>query len=96
MTYEEALNEVQTKALGHADDVEMEISKDCYKTIVKALKKQTPTMITHEATLYRDCTCPSCGNVVSKFEKWGDDLVMITQSFCSICGQALKWGEDFE
>ena len=51
-------------------------------------------MVTHEATLYKCCTCPNCKNVVDKFEKWGENTVRITYNYCHFCGQALDWGED--
>ena len=40
------------------------------KMVLKALEKQLPKIVTHEATLYKCCTCPTCKNVVDKFEKW--------------------------
>lgn len=59
--------------------------------IKKALTKQIPKKVTHEATLYKCCTCPNCKNVVDKFEKWGENTVRITQTYCHFCGQKLDW-----
>lgn len=63
------------------------------KNIIDALKKQIPEKVTHEATLYRNCTCPNCKNVVEKFEKWGEKTVRITYDYCYFCGQKLDWSE---
>lgn len=56
---------------------------------------RTPKKVTHEATLYRCCTCPTCKNVVDEFERFGDaeKPVMIASSYCRYCGQALDWSE---
>lgn len=59
-----------------------------------ALEKQIPKKVTHEATLLRCCTCPTCKNVVDKFEKWGESTVRITYNHCQICGQALDWSDE--
>lgn len=64
------------------EDMEMAIS---------ALEKQIPKKITHEATIYKCCTCPSCKNVVDEFETIGDSRVRVTFQFCHFCGQALDW-----
>lgn len=62
--------------------------------ITKAIKKQIPTKVTHEASLYRCCTCPSCHNVVGRIERWGDSDVRITEPFCKLCGQALDFSDE--
>lgn len=59
----------------------------------KALEKQIPKMVTHEATLYKCCTCPNCKNVVDEFKKWGENTVRITYKYCYFCGQKLDWGD---
>lgn len=85
------------KAIEMIDDYLLEpnsISPDWVEVLKmcrKALKKQAPTMVTHEATLYRCCTCPTCKNVVDKFEKFGERTVRVTYAHCQICGQALDW-----
>ena len=61
------------------------------KTVLDALEKQMPKTVTHEASLYRCCTCPTCKNVVDKFEKWGESNVRITYQYCHFCGQKLDW-----
>ena len=55
------------------------------------IKKLIPAKVTHEATLYQCGTCPTCHNVVSDFEKWGDKTILITVAYCKYCGQALDW-----
>lgn len=59
--------------------------------INKALEKQIPRKITHEASLYKCCTCPSCKNVIDKFEKFGENKVRVTYNYCHFCGQKLDW-----
>lgn len=54
-------------------------------------EKDTPKKITHQATLLKCCTCPSCLNVVDKFEKFGDALVRVEFEYCHFCGQKLDW-----
>lgn len=62
---------------------------------IEALEKQIPTKVTHEATLYKSCTCPRCMNVVDKFEKFGDTKVRVRYDYCCLCGQKLDWsGEE--
>ena len=60
---------------------------------VEALEKQIPKKVTHEARLYKCCTCPNCKNVVDKFEKWGESTVRITYKYCHFCGQNLYWSD---
>ena len=94
MTYEEALNVIGNTKLQFArgDGKTSFFIALCVAT--EALDKQIPKTITHEATLYKCCTCPSCGNVVGEFEKWGEKEVRITEPFCKICGQALDWNDN--
>lgn len=54
-------------------------------------EKDTPKKITHQATLLKCCTCPSCLNVVDKFEKFGDTVVRVEFEYCHFCGQKLDW-----
>lgn len=61
------------------------------KMVLNALEKQMPKTVTHEASLYRCCTCPTCKNVVDKFEKWGERTARITYNYCHFCGQNLDW-----
>lgn len=54
-------------------------------------EKDTPKKITHQATLLKCCTCPSCLNVVDEFEKFGDTVVRVEFEYCHFCGQKLDW-----
>lgn len=62
------------------------------KVINEALDKQVPKKVTHEASMYKCCTCPNCKNVVDEFEKWGESTVRVTSRYCRYCGQRLDWG----
>lgn len=59
--------------------------------ITKAIKKQIETKVTHEASLHRCCTCPSCGNVVDEFTDFKGGKVRVIVPFCKLCGQSLDW-----
>ena len=85
MTYKEALDKLDKTVTG---DLEWKI------VISKALERQIPTKVTHEASLYKCCTCPNCKNVVDKFEKWGESTVRITYNYCHFCGQSLDWQDE--
>ncbi len=85
MMPQEALDRLDKKVIG---DLELKI------VLSKALEKQIPKKVTHEATLYKCCTCPHCKNVVDKFEKWGESTVRITFDYCHFCGQALDWEDE--
>lgn len=52
--------------------------------------KEIPQKVKHEATILADCTCPRCGNVVSKVEEWGNSKIRIITEYCPFCGQHLK------
>lgn len=62
---------------------------------IAALEKQIPKKITHEATLQRCATCPTCKNVLDEFIKFIPDQpkIRVTFTHCHFCGQALDWGE---
>lgn len=62
-----------------------------FNSISEAIQKQTPKAVEHSATLYRDGTCPSCSNVVSEHEQWGEQTVRIENEYCRFCGQHLDW-----
>lgn len=63
------------------------------KNVADALRKQIPKKVTHEATLYRCCTCPTCKNVVDEFTEFMGNRCRVTPTHCKYCGQALDWGE---
>lgn len=58
---------------------------------VKELEKQIPKKVTHEASLPKCCTCPTCKNVIDKFEQFGESNVRIEYNYCPFCGQKLDW-----
>lgn len=61
------------------------------ETAIKALEKQIPKKITHEATLHKCCTCPNCKNVIDEFEQFGENKVRVKYNYCHFCGQKLDW-----
>ena len=70
-------------------------SDDMHNAIV-ALEKQIPQKITHEATLKRCATCPTCKNVLDEFIELvpGQPKIRVTFTHCHFCGQALDWSEN--
>lgn len=84
MTPKEALNRLDETVIG---DLELKIA------LSKAIEQQIPKKLTHEATLYKCCTCPNCKNVVDKFMDFAGQKVRVTYNHCHFCGQALDWSE---
>ena len=70
-------------------------SDDMHNAIV-ALEKQIPKKITHEATLKRCATCPTCKNVLDEFIELipGQPKIRVTFTHCHFCGHALDWSEN--
>ena len=70
-------------------------SDDMHNAIV-ALEKQIPKKITHEATLQRCATCPTCKNVLDEFIEVipGQPKTRVTFAHCYFCGQALDWSDN--
>ena len=70
-------------------------SDDMHNAIV-ALEKQIPKKITHEATLQRCATCPTCKNVLDEFIEVipGQPKIRVTFAHCYFCGQALDWSDN--
>ena len=85
MNYKEALDILDKTFIGNLEAKAL---------ITKAVLKQIETKVTHEASLYRCCTCPSCGNVVDKFEKFGESIVRVEYLHCHYCGQALDYSDE--
>ena len=88
MTPQEAITTLKRECLG--DSEFMELAKQMG---ANALRKQIPTKVTHEATLYKCCTCPNCKNVVDAFIDFQDQKTRVTPSYCKYCGQALDWSD---
>lgn len=53
-------------------------------------EKDTPKPCEHKAALYKCLTCPSCSNVVSQHEMWGETEVRILPKYCKFCGQRIE------
>ena len=61
---------------------------------IAAIRKRTPTMVTHEASIYSCHTCPSCRNVVDESEEFvPGQKIRVQPQWCKFCGQSLKWEE---
>ncbi len=74
-------------------------SEDCKnyisnKKVTRQLKYRVPTKVTHEATVYKCCTCPSCGNVVDQLDEFFGKKFLIMNDYCPYCGAKMevKWG----
>ena len=63
------------------------------KKIMEACERLTPKKVTHEASLYKCCTCPKCKNVVDAFTDFNGQKVKVTYAHCRFCGQALDWSD---
>ena len=95
MTTEEAIKTIQVAIA----EVEWEYPLDysiAFETAIEALEKQIPKKITHEATLQRCATCPTCKNVLDEFIEFipGQPKIRVTFAHCHFCGQALDWSEN--
>lgn len=81
-----ARNQMEKDVLAYIKKLEAENAK--------LREKETPKACEHKATLYKDLTCPRCGNVVSQYERWGDTDVCILPEYCQFCGQHIKRPEE--
>lgn len=87
---------------GHRTELSLVLSafsiSEISSEIIKALKKQVPKKVTHEASLIKCCTCPSCKNVLDKFEQFvpGGLKIRVTYNHCHFCGQKLDWNMEAE
>lgn len=60
----------------------------------RSLEHGIPAMVTHEASIYACCTCPSCKNVIDEFTEFvPGQKIRVQHNWCRFCGQALKWEE---
>lgn len=76
-------------------DKAIPVNVDFAKITLEALRKRTPTMVTHEASIHACHTCPSCKNVVDEYSEFvPGQKIYIQAQWCKYCGQALKWEED--
>lgn len=88
MTEIEAKKEIEHNVFCNTDNFKMTISKECYKTIINALKKQIPKKATLEADGYADghlvydtWICPLCEK---RYEVDYDNY-----DYCPNCGQKI-------
>ena len=73
-------------------NIEEPLHDEVMHIIKVALDRQISKNPTHEATLYRCCTCPTCKNVIDEFTEFAGKRVRVTVQHCKFCGQALDWG----
>ena len=77
-----------------AKTIPMPGAREMFKIAADACQKRTSTMVTHEASIYACCTCPSCKNVVDEFTEFvPGQKIRVQAQWCKYCGQALKWEE---
>ena len=68
--------------------------KEAMQMAKTALRKQNPTTVTHEASIYACHTCPTCKNVVDETTEFiPGQKINVHPQWCKFCGQALKWEE---
>lgn len=86
MTNQEALKELYNQAFVNTDNVEVSMTKDCYKTIKLALDKQIPKVPCYWGDGYYNgeividtWECPFCGK---QYEVDYEDY-----KYCPNCGQ---------
>ena len=75
------------------EELYTQLTEELAVELDNAIKKQIPKKLTHEATLPKCCTCPSCKNVVDEFETFWGQKIRVCVEFCKYCGQALDWGD---
>ena len=71
----------------------IEQERECESLVKESLEKQIPKKVTHEATLYRCCTCPTCKNVIDEFTDFTGNKYRVTVQYCKFCGQTLDWSD---
>lgn len=77
-----------------AKNTPMPGTRKMFEIAAAACRKRTPTMVTHEATIYACHTCPACHNVVDETTEFVPGArVFVQPRWCKFCGQALKWEE---
>ena len=95
MTNEKALKELKRQVEKWEKGMHFTYSLPPLKVAISALEKQIPKKVTHEATLYRCTTCPTCKNVIDEFIEFipGQPKIRVQTIHCKFCGQALDWGD---
>lgn len=99
MTNEEAINELKNRYLrisAFAYKEQCNKANEALDIAIQAVEKQIPKKITHEATIYKCCTCPNCKNVVDEYTEFLGKKVRVTYAYCHYCGQKLDWSDNDE
>lgn len=93
MTFQEAINGFQVdNAMLAGTGNDATIARN--RLAIIALSRMTPTPPTHEATLYRCNTCPSCKNVLDRTEEFvPGQKTFVREPACRFCGQMIDWGK---
>ena len=90
MTESEAKKEIEHNVFCNTDNFEMTISKECYKTIINALKKQIPKkpieMKPTDKLLNGYYACPVCHGWVGMDE--------YSNKYCGCCGNKIDWSDE--
>lgn len=67
---------------------------EAHKMAIFALEKQEGKKPTHEASIYKCFTCPTCKNVIDHFEEFvPGKKTRILYKHCHFCGQRILWEE---
>ena len=95
MTAKEAIKTIQVAIAEDKWEYPLDYSI-AFETAIESLEKQIPKKITHEATLQRCATCPTCKNVLDEFIEFipGQPKIRVTFTHCYFCGQALDWSDN--
>ena len=96
MTPQEAiewLKAIEAKYVHGGDEAFDNKRKTAINTAISALEKLIPKKVTHEASIFKCCTCPHCKNVVDEYTDFEGQKVRVTYDFCRLCGQALDWSD---
>ena len=97
MTNEEAKRYILENWFDGDQDVKAVVGGDketmAMKMAVEAIEKQIPKKLTHEATLYKCCTCQNCKNGVDEYKEFAVKKARVTYTYCHHCGQKLDWGD---
>lgn len=86
MSPKEALKKLDETVIGN---LELKIA------LTRAVEKQIPKKVAHEATLYKCCTCPTCKNAIDEFIEFvpNQPRIRVETLYCKYCGQALDWSD---
>ena len=94
MTSEQAIkilrmNEQQRWQSG-VDDRDVQTAINLATSALSRLDAKKPT---HEATLPKAFTCPTCKNVIDSFMTVFGQKIRVMEVHCRFCGQKIDWSE---